>query len=300
MSDDINKMDFKQLRKEVQLLRDELALMQRKYEDILYNLDNENFSSQILQEKDDMKGDIEINAKSIKTKVSSEEFESTITQVDNKIETEVSKTISVQFNSDEDPNERNDLTESQKEMLCNYKGKLYYYNNISKEWKEYDYKGVNSKFIQTADGFEFTNDVRIDAGLIVNEVRCTKLYSKGNDDGYSQMNSSGLVVFDKYGNEKIGLEYICGNGEDEETAYPFLKLGVGGNYKNEAAGCILKLGRGLWIGDNRGGFLSYAGDYPGNASGVQNISSYAKPTGIFIDIYGGKVYKYIRGEPTEL
>ena len=89
MSDNINKMDFKQLRNEVQLLRDELAIMQRKYEDILYNLDNENFSSQIIQEKDDMKGDIEINAKSIKTKVSSKEFESTITQVHDKIETEV-------------------------------------------------------------------------------------------------------------------------------------------------------------------------------------------------------------------
>ena len=40
----INKMDFKQLRNEVQALRDELAIMKRKYEDAIYNLDSDNFS----------------------------------------------------------------------------------------------------------------------------------------------------------------------------------------------------------------------------------------------------------------
>ena len=49
---DINQMDFKELRNEVQMLRDELAIMQRKYEDILYNLDDENFSGVLLKEKD--------------------------------------------------------------------------------------------------------------------------------------------------------------------------------------------------------------------------------------------------------
>ena len=39
MSDkDINQMDFKELRNEVQLLRDELAMMKRQYEDLFYNL----------------------------------------------------------------------------------------------------------------------------------------------------------------------------------------------------------------------------------------------------------------------
>ena len=53
MSDNnVNQMDIKKLRNEVQLLRDELAIMQRKYEDILYNLDDDNFSSQLKKEKD--------------------------------------------------------------------------------------------------------------------------------------------------------------------------------------------------------------------------------------------------------
>ena len=48
MSDkDINQMDFKELRSEVQLLRDELAIMRREYEDLFYNLDTENFSSNV-------------------------------------------------------------------------------------------------------------------------------------------------------------------------------------------------------------------------------------------------------------
>ncbi len=89
MSNDINKMDFKQLRNEVQYLRDELAIFKRKYEDIIYNLDNDNFSSKLIREKNDMKTEIEVNAEGIKTKVSNEEFESTKTQLANQITSEV-------------------------------------------------------------------------------------------------------------------------------------------------------------------------------------------------------------------
>lgn len=60
--ENINKMNFKELRAEVQMLRDELAIFKRKYEDILYNLDNDNFSSRIIKEKDGMKAEIELTA----------------------------------------------------------------------------------------------------------------------------------------------------------------------------------------------------------------------------------------------
>lgn len=52
-------MDVKQLRNEVQLLRDELAIMKRKYEDIIYNLDTDNFSSRFVKEQGDMRTAIE-------------------------------------------------------------------------------------------------------------------------------------------------------------------------------------------------------------------------------------------------
>lgn len=95
MSDNINSMNYKQLRNEVQLLRDELAIMKRKYEDIIYNLDTDNFSSRFVKEQGDMKTAIEITAEGIKTKVSKEEMEtfkeSTITQTANQIKVEVEK-----------------------------------------------------------------------------------------------------------------------------------------------------------------------------------------------------------------
>ena len=96
MSDsNINQMTVKQLRNEVQLLRDELAIMKRQYEDIIYNLDTENFSSRFVKEQGNMKTAIEINAKGIKTKVSNEDLNkslsnySTIEQTAEKIKTEV-------------------------------------------------------------------------------------------------------------------------------------------------------------------------------------------------------------------
>lgn len=90
-TNDINKMDYKQLRKEVQLLRDELAIMQRKYEDILYNLDDDNFSSKLIREKDNMKTSIEVTAGEIKTRVSNKEFESAKITLANQITSEVKK-----------------------------------------------------------------------------------------------------------------------------------------------------------------------------------------------------------------
>ena len=222
MSDmNINNMDDKQLRNEVQLLRDELAIMKRKYEDILYNLDTNNFSSRFVKEQGDMKTAIDVTAKGIESKVSNEEFESTKTQLANRITSEVktlsdadkqlsskieqtaegirieietnefvnsevhdnldasinmtakkiesvlSKNISAKFISNSDPNT---ITTSQKQkgMLCEYDETLYYYNDVSGKWKVYPYAdGVKSQFLQTADGFNLTNDTRIDGSLIV-------------------------------------------------------------------------------------------------------------------------------------
>ena len=82
--------EVKLLKNEVQLLRDELAVMKRKYEDIIYNLDTENFSSRFTKEQKDMRASIEFTAEGIKTKVSNEEFQSAMTQTANQIATEVS------------------------------------------------------------------------------------------------------------------------------------------------------------------------------------------------------------------
>ena len=57
--------ELKQLRNEVQLLRDELAIMKRKYEDIIYNLDTDNFSQRIVKQGKDMYTKIEQTAEKI-------------------------------------------------------------------------------------------------------------------------------------------------------------------------------------------------------------------------------------------
>jgi hypothetical protein len=82
-------MDFKQLRNEVQSLRDELAIMKRKYEDIIYNLDTENFSSRFVKEQGDMRTAIEVNAKGLGAKVSNKEFQSELSLTAQNFETRI-------------------------------------------------------------------------------------------------------------------------------------------------------------------------------------------------------------------
>jgi hypothetical protein len=93
MSENIANMNDKQLRNAVQLLSDELAIMKRKYEDILYNLDTDNFSSRFVKEQGDMRTAIEITAEGIKTKVSKEDLKaySTIEQTAEQITSTVTK-----------------------------------------------------------------------------------------------------------------------------------------------------------------------------------------------------------------
>lgn len=116
MSDkDINQMDFKELRNEVQLLRDELAVMRRKYEDLFYNLDTENFSSKL--------------TKKINSVVTSDEVESRITQEADKINLRVNGVEGSLSSSIQ-------LTAQKIDMVVSNEG-----------------DGTESIFKQTADGF---------------------------------------------------------------------------------------------------------------------------------------------------
>jgi hypothetical protein len=169
MSDaNINAMNLSQLKNEVQMLRDELAIMQRKYEDILYNLDDNNFSTRIVQEKQDMKTAISVTAEGIETKVSKEEFESQVAQTAERISSIVSKNISAYFESEDDPNYI-DTTPKQKSMLCLYGGVYYYYDDFSRKWRDYPADGLQTMFEQTATGFKLTGSVEITEVAQVNK-----------------------------------------------------------------------------------------------------------------------------------
>ena len=95
--ENIEKMNFKELRREVQLLRDELAIFKRKYEDAIYNLDSDNFGKSFTVEQNNMKAQIKVTADAITTMVSDTDLAtaleqySKITQTAKAIQTVVSK-----------------------------------------------------------------------------------------------------------------------------------------------------------------------------------------------------------------
>ncbi len=76
----IGKMDFKQLRNEVQNLRDELAIFKRKYEDAIYNLDSDNFGKHFVAEQKGMKAQLKIASDAIVASVSQDELAGTLSQ----------------------------------------------------------------------------------------------------------------------------------------------------------------------------------------------------------------------------
>lgn len=144
----IQGMDFRQLRNEVQLLRDELAIMQRKYEDILYNLDDDNFSDYIKKEKENMKTEIIINEEGIKTKVDKAfNFEKATM-------------------GDGEPTSSTDKTRLYYNQSNN---RYYYFDDITQLWKEVQDGTIYSAFEQTATGFNLSGNVRIDGNTVITE-----------------------------------------------------------------------------------------------------------------------------------
>lgn len=163
--DDIEKMDFKRLRREVQVLSDELARMKRQYEDILYNLDDDNLGAKIKAEKKNLlkevypdgmtqTSSIEHNAGNIKTAV----------------EVSYSNPVTVQtLEFIENEGDRSVLYYLEPE------NRYYHYNPYAAysggkwtgEWTATKTANFGTVFEQTGGGFKLRGNVAIDGGLIV-------------------------------------------------------------------------------------------------------------------------------------
>ena len=173
MSDmDISKMDFKQLRNEVQLLRDEFAVFKRKYSDTVNNLDSDNFGKAFTAEQNNMKAQLRVTAASIETVVSDLVNYSKITQTANMIQSVVSK--SVDLSSAEPISSLEKATDTTKLYVVQTKvdGKVtdetyYYYDEILKDWAVLTGNSINTVFEQTASGFRMRGNVKISGSLIV-------------------------------------------------------------------------------------------------------------------------------------
>lgn len=126
------------------------------------------------------------------------------------------------------------------------------------------------------------------------EIYGTSIYA-GTGTGYAAMTEKGLDIKDPSGNSKLGTGYDTVNN----VTYPFLKIGAGSGAASSGAGLVYKLSSGLWVGD--GSIAGVGGSYPGGQSSVTDISSsYPHATGLFIDFYNDRIYKYINGVPTAI
>ena len=221
----IATMTDKQLRNEVQLLRDELAIMKRKYEDIIYNLDTENFSSRFVKEHDNMKTSIDVTAEGIKTKVSKEDLDGELAEYTTLEQT--SKAISSHAYASADlssAEEIDDISQAIDKSKTYYistedsNGKItktyYYYNDISKEWEEIIGGGIESVFEQTAKGFKLKGDVEVDGSCILTETL--------------KFNSSDKPIQVEYsanGQTNWHTDFISGSDE-------FMRLKIGANWSD--------------------------------------------------------------------
>ena len=235
MSDNINSMNYKQLRNEVQLLRDELAIMKRKYEDIIYNLDTDNFSSRFVKEQGDMRTAIKVTAEGIETKVSNEEFESTKTQLAEKIESDVKNlddTLSTKITQTADAikshayasadlssaleisdiSKATDITKTYYIKDGNGNKTYYYYNEISKDWEEIIGGGIDTVFEQTATGFKLKGNVEVDGSCILTDSLTfdssdNPLQVEYSVDGINNWHSTFASGSDKFMRLKIGARW---------------------------------------------------------------------------------------------
>ena len=175
MSDkNINNMDFKELRNEVQLLRDELAMFKRGYEDVIYNLDSDNFGKSFKVEQNKLKAQVKVTAEAIKTAVTDETLGeelkkySTIEQTADAI----TSTVAAGANLKDaevivDISQATDKSKTYKIQDFNSSGQVigesyYYYNSLSKDWEKISGDTIYTMFTQTSEGFVLKGNTVID------------------------------------------------------------------------------------------------------------------------------------------
>lgn len=215
--ENIEKMNFKELRAEVRLLRDELAVFKRKYEDAIYNLDSDNFGKSFTVERNNMKAQIKVTADAIKTMVSDTDLKSalenysTVTQTANAIQTVVSKGARLQ-----DAIAINSLTQAEdktaiyviaeKDAQGRTVGeKYYYYNELLGDWEILSGDSIYTVFNQTPAGFELKGNVVIDGNTVI-----TKNLTLSGNVTWSMENSP---VLTRYSSDGLNWHSPMVNGD---------------------------------------------------------------------------------------
>ena len=218
--ENISKMNFKELRDEVQLLRDELAIFKRKYEDAIYNLDSENLGKSFTIAQNNLKAQIKITADALKSTVTKEELKtellnySTIEQTADSISSYVQRQMNLKT-AEVIPNiaYATDTSKIYKIQTYNSDGTIvvgetyYYYNSISQEWEELSGDTIYTMFEQTDEGFKLRGNTVIDgaatitrnlvlSGNVTWDMENSPVLTQYSSDGYSW--HSPMAYGDKY------------------------------------------------------------------------------------------------------
>lgn len=260
------KILLKQTLKENQAVKDEISKMKRMYEDLLYNLDDDNFSGRFLKEKDGMKTKITANEEGITAVVSKtsdmenringnyEELSSRISQTAESISTEVKKILNLSGAIAVDS--ISDMTDTSKiYALKSFDGlgqpvynDYYAYNFISEEFEKLSDDTIYSFFEQTADGFRLKGDVLINGNLVRTIDESGNILEFNN--GFFNM-----LIPD---NTDIPKMQIGFGVNDEGVSNPYILLGAGdGNTDLNIHGYPLKSGTGLIYKHSGGMQINY-------------------------------------------
>lgn len=170
---EIEQMDFKELRSEVRLLRDEMARMVRFYEDALYNLDESNFGKSFTVQQNKMKATIKVAADVIKTAVTEDDLAQELTKYSTIEQTAeaITSTVTAEYvntligddivtNATMQSAIQQSATQIQTSVSATYE---------TKEDAETAYSEINSKITQSADLITATVTKEYVTGLIGDE-----------------------------------------------------------------------------------------------------------------------------------
>lgn len=235
--ENISKMNFKELRTEVQLLRDELAIFKRRYEDSIYDLDSDNFGKSYTVEQNRMKAQIKINADAIETKVSDTDLESslekysTITQTASMIQGVVSKGVNLKnavkaesISKMTDPSKIYVIQDKDAETGNVTSETYYYYNDLLGDWEVLSGDSIYTLFEQTEDGFKLRGNVLIDGGAVkwsTDNSPVKAMYSANNTDWHTEYEDGDTYMklsFDGGTTYNTPVKITGKDGEDGKNA----------------------------------------------------------------------------------
>lgn len=153
---------LKRLEDGIAILEEQLISMKRHYEDLLNNLDEDNFSANYKVQQGNKFSQIEQNSEKVMVTVG------TIYDVPEQLfgekpDSSCDKTkLYSYYTKDKNGEYFPDIGENYK-FVCYYR-----YNSISEKWETVDSQSVVSQFEQTVDGFRLKGAVLIDGNTFIN------------------------------------------------------------------------------------------------------------------------------------